>query len=70
MSAEDYRKAIKTYCIYCSGGCRTQAKSCAITDCPLWPMTDWHHKRKTKRERRTEGVQLEIRITIGHKGDE
>ena len=69
LSAEDYQKAVKSYCRVCSGGSLSQAKSCALTGCALWPLTDWHHQRPTRRERRAEGVQLEIRITIGHKGD-
>jgi len=62
MTADDYRRAIKAYCISCAGGCRTQAKACEITQCPLWPMTDWHHKRIKKQERRTVGVQLTMKI--------
>ena len=65
MSREkEYQRAIKDYCRDCCGGSLSQAKACKFTDCRLWPMTDWHHERKTKKQLRTDGVQLWIKVIV------
>jgi len=30
------KKAIKNYCIACSGDSKTEAEKCLIKECPLW----------------------------------
>jgi len=30
-------KAIRAYCLECSGGSATEVRRCPITSCPLWP---------------------------------
>lgn len=65
--ASDLRRAIKAKCLDCNGGSKSQAKACEQTDCPIWACTDWHHKRKTKKELREDGIQVTIKIEIHEK---
>lgn len=64
VTVRDLSKIIKEKCLDCCGGNRTQAKECTQLACPLWGATDWHHKRKTKKELRDDGKQLRITIEI------
>lgn len=59
FSSAELLRIIDAKCRDCSGSKR-QAKDCTVRGCPLWPVL--HRDRTRRAERRTEGVQLGIRI--------
>ena len=59
-TAEEYRRAVKAKCKECSGSL-SQAKACRLSACPLWAVCGWHEEAP-KPVKRTQGVQLTIKI--------
>lgn len=57
-------KAIKAYCIGCCGGITNEVKSCAISDCELFPFrfgkNPFHHPKReyTEEQRAAIGERL------------
>jgi len=39
-------KAVRAYCIECSGFDRVEVKGCEMVDCPLWPYRMGHRPKK------------------------
>jgi|GEM_PF-4166461 len=37
----EWRAVIRAMCLKCSGGHRSEARSCRETACPLWPWGVW-----------------------------
>ena len=41
------KQAIKSKCLDCSGGIRTEIRRCPATNCPLWPFRMGTEQRST-----------------------
>ena len=56
------RDAIKAKCLDCAG-CRAQAKDCRNV-CPLMGVTDLQQPRMSRKQKRTDGVQIQMKTYI------
>ena len=57
------RTRIRAKCLECSGGCKSEAKRCRDTGCPLWGVTNLQKPKKDKRKF-VDGQQLWIKIEV------